>query len=358
MRHTATTRARGANKPRSEPEPVPPPEDHAAWVRDNLAWAQRVILNKCGPRGVEFAEEALAQAVATYDARIPFRAWAVRKMHWTTCALLREVSGRGEAQLSDEMLALSLDALTTYDESKVGQAEEMLSALRLIDERALRDRWDSLGAALGGFSQKQVKKITAWCGTPRFRSAEEFVDAHMLHGGSLWRTRNDLGCPALEIARTIGKTQSMVWLMIVLERSHPTLFRFRLSSGLGSVERGRIVYRTAADVLLTRSGDRWWGPDHRRCCPPADCLTDSTLVAWLVGTLYRSGPHGALNLSSTRMTPERAEQLANVAAGLGLKTSPRVNSSRKPCLHVSESDRPAAEAWLSERVPRFVWEWA
>lgn len=346
----------------AEIEPIPPVGEHPRWIEDHLGWAEGVARASFGPRGVEFAGLALAEAISSFDGRCPLTAWARKNIQWVISRNLREIYGRegGPAQLSDEMVAAGVAQAVDAEPVDEIDGEQVVHGLRTLDHRTRGHRWEGLGAALGGFTATQAKRVHRSRWLPRWASVEEAVDACLLFGGSLWQTRPGKGQPAIEFGRALGETQALAWMMVVLEATMPELGRLELAVGADSVTRyGRLVYRTSPHLAFRRSLGRWYAGGK---CTPPDVVTDRTLAAWLSGGFYGAGPVGPVELKSQGLRVESAEPIVRDirARGIGctIRTSPKSRGKLAAAIiAIDPLHRPIAEQWLAERVPRFVWTW-
>lgn len=329
-------------------------------VRDLLGWAQLLVLRKCGPHGVDFVEIALREAIATHDGKSSIKAWALRKIPWVVDREMRSLHHPDALSTLDRLTAAGDCGLCLEGASATLDAGNTVDALRAVDDLAGLKRWLSLAAALGRFAPAQTSQIVRRAWLPDIQTPDEAIDAAMLFGGSLWQTRAGFGGPAIEFSRKLSNTRAMAWMMLVLERHERHLCRFSLASNVGSFrEHARVIYRTRPHKYFASAYRRWYGGSQTGQRVPAGCLTDATLTCWLTGRLLEAGPCRGFTMRAPGLTEPRAKEFAAEfqarSIGCTIKTDAR-QDDRTFCLAIDPLHRPAAEQWLDERVPRFVWE--
>lgn len=324
------------------------------FVRDHLGWAERIIRRQCGPKGVEFAAVALAEAVASHDGRSPLKAWASRKIVWVATREINQLYRSDVVAITDDMLHAGLSELSTDgpEASQELTGDLLVQGLRRIDGRGGKDRWESLGVALGGYKEAQARQLASQRGI-EFTSVGEMADAAMLYGATLQFSRKGYGSPSITLRRRINVAQTLPWIIVVIEKNHDTFARFAMVAGERTVAHA-VKYRMNPTCLLKSAYERWF-PDGV-CRTPADVITETTACAWLVDACHRFKPDTPLILRSPRMSDEAAEQIADDLMSFGLDSEIIPASAGCVALQMKGEQRADAEDWLSAKVPRFVWK--
>ncbi len=161
----------------------------------------------------------------------------------------------------------------------------------------------------------------------------------MLFGASLHRGNND-GAVSIRIFRCQNSWTLLLWAMVQIEQSEPSLFRFTpvlTRRGDAMV----ICIRSGARRVFRPAYEKWYTTGQRKI-PDSLTLNDQFLAWWLASS-WSGG-----NLNFPGLTKSRIQNL--------VKGTPLQAWSKNCETFIAIKDRTAASHWLSERIPRPIWD--
>jgi len=187
-------------------------------------------------------------------------------------------------------------------------------------------------------------------------NGDRLIDAVMLFGGSLSPCNTGSRLIALSVSRMKRYWGLLGWSVVVLDIHGFRMAQVSAADDLDGRD-SKLCYKSPGDRAYMDAYHRWYGHGSRPQCvtPPTLDLCDRTLAFWLTDALATSAHNGPVKLTAPRLRPQPASILAHQVRshGFNAKVMP---TSRYHAVELPASDRAKAQSWLSQYVPREVWE--